>query len=260
MHKAYGIGKRISTYIGFLLSSKPSSWVHSPMIFKLLRHLKEGEKRNHYMMVETLRNDLKQSPKKLTFSDFGDGGTQKNRTVGDIARRSTKNKWQGFLLAKIVEEVKPIVGLEIGTSLGISLAYQQLAYPQCTFTSLEGSPEIAEEASSALSSLGLRANIRVGEFDKTLPAYLNENPEIDYVFVDGNHQEIPTISYFDTLVDHLSENGCMVFDDIYWSKGMENAWNHIVNDERVSLSVDLYHLGIVFVRKGVEKQHFKIRL
>jgi hypothetical protein len=40
---------------------------------------------------------------------------------------------------------------------------------------------------------------------------------------------------------------------------MEHAWKKIIDDKRVSLSVDIFEMGLVFLNKGVAKQHFIIR-
>jgi len=40
---------------------------------------------------------------------------------------------------------------------------------------------------------------------------------------------------------------------------MENAWNKIKADKRVSVSIDLFWFGILFFRKGIEKQDFVLR-
>ena len=106
----------------------------------------------------------------------------------------------------------------------------------------------------------MKTNIHVGNFDDVLPEIIQQYQPLDFVYVDGNHQYTPTLSYFNQLIESLSPNGCIVFDDIYWSEGMQLAWKEIVNDPRVSLSVDFYHFGLVFIRQGVVKQHFKLRL
>jgi hypothetical protein len=42
---------------------------------------------------------------------------------------------------------------------------------------------------------------------------------------------------------------------------MEEAWQKIKEHDRVTLTIDLFDLGLVFFRKGrAEKEHFTIRL
>jgi hypothetical protein len=61
-------------------------------------------------------------------------------------------------------------------------------------------------------------------------------------------------------VQSCSEYDILVFDDIHWSEGMEKAWEEIKKNERVTCSVDLFFIGIVFLRKEFkEKLDFTIR-
>lgn len=235
--------------------------MHSPMLFGLMQDLRKVyKKRKPYVHIEELRSKLKNDTSTLTFKDWGAQGKSRSRSIRDITRFSAKNETLCLVLAEIVKHLKPAVGIELGTSMGISLAYQITGFPEATFYSLEGSPEIADKASNNLAELGIHAPIRVGPFSETLAPLLNELGTIDYAFVDGHHQYKPTLGYFQELMNHLTTNGCIVFDDIYWSEGMQKAWQEIIADERVSLSVDLYHLGLIFVREGVVKQHFRLRI
>jgi predicted O-methyltransferase YrrM len=78
--------------------------------------------------------------------------------------------------------------------------------------------------------------------------------------VDGNHRKKPTLDYFNQILPLLPNEGCIVFDDIHWSREMEEAWADICADHRVTLTIDLFAIGLVFVRKEqLEKQHFTIR-
>jgi hypothetical protein len=52
----------------------------------------------------------------------------------------------------------------------------------------------------------------------------------------------------------------LIFDDIHWSRDMERAWAAIKKDPRVLLTVDLFFIGLVFVREEFKvKQEFTIR-
>jgi hypothetical protein len=51
----------------------------------------------------------------------------------------------------------------------------------------------------------------------------------------------------------------LIFDDIHWSQEMEVAWEEIKKDESISLTIDLFFIGIVFFRKEqLVKQDFTI--
>ena len=51
----------------------------------------------------------------------------------------------------------------------------------------------------------------------------------------------------------------MIFDDIYRNKGMKDAWEQIKAHPEVSVTIDLFQIGLVFVRKAQAKEDFVIR-
>ncbi len=100
----------------------------------------------------------------------------------------------------------------------------------------------------------------IGNFDETLQPTLSAIENVDLAFIDGNHRYEPTIKYFEKILPKLKENSIVVFDDIHWSKEMEQAWNEIIQHNAVTLSIDLFFIGIVFFRKDFkEKQDFVVR-
>jgi len=52
----------------------------------------------------------------------------------------------------------------------------------------------------------------------------------------------------------------IIFDDIHWSAGMEDAWREIKEHPSVMLTIDLFFFGIIFFRPEFKvKQQFRIR-
>jgi hypothetical protein len=51
----------------------------------------------------------------------------------------------------------------------------------------------------------------------------------------------------------------MIFDDIYWSKGMKQAWDLIKQHPQVTVTIDLFWIGLVFFRDGQKKEDFRIK-
>ena len=78
-------------------------------------------------------------------------------------------------------------------------------------------------------------------------------------FIDGNHQKKPTINYFEEILKYANNNTIFIFDDIHWSQGMESAWEYIKAHEKTTLTIDLFFLGIVFIKSELSKENFIIR-
>jgi predicted O-methyltransferase YrrM len=84
------------------------------------------------------------------------------------------------------------------------------------------------------------------------------NPQL--IYFDGNHSKKATLDYFELLLPIISNESVWIFDDIHWSKDMEEAWEIIKNNPKVTVTIDTFQWGFVFFRKEQEKEHFVIRV
>jgi predicted O-methyltransferase YrrM len=151
--------------------------------------------------------------------------------------------------------------VELGTSFGITTSYLASSNPLTKIYTHEGSPQVADIAEGTFNQLALN-NVKLirGNFDETLYQTLSNLTHVDFAFIDGNHRKIPTINYFELLLQKKTEHSVFVFDDIHWSKEMEEAWHYIRKHKSVTLSIDLFYIGIVFFRPEQKvPQHFTIR-
>ncbi len=238
--------------------------MHSPFVFDFIKFvLNDKTIYPIYAEVERMRTVLLCNNESIEVEDFGAGSSlikTKKRIVKDIASSSLKPKKYSQLLFRIIKYYNKRNILELGTSLGITTAYLS-SVDDAKVTTMEGSQNIANIAKQNFNKLK-RENIclTIGEFGKTLPTYLQSNKNIDLAFIDGNHRKNPTIEYFKQLLPNIDEETFLIFDDIHWSKEMEEAWEYIKKHTAVTLSIDLFFIGIVFFKKDFKvKQHFTIR-
>lgn len=239
--------------------------IHSPFVFDFVTNvLNDKNDYPAYSSVEQLRKKLS-SDRTLVFSeDYGAGAAlskgRASQNVSEIVARAAKRSKYAQLLFRIVRHYQPRYVLELGTSLGISTAYIASGNAGAAVTSCEGNPALATMAGNSFKELNLD-NVRIvtGNFDRTLPQVICALPHVDMAFIDGNHREQPTICYFNQLLEKASPSSMLIFDDIHWSGGMENAWDRIRVHSSVMLSIDLFQFGIIFFRPEFKvKQHFII--
>lgn len=254
----YSLLQKSIRYFDYLSESVNRHDVHSPFIYSLLeevfRHPLSKSKSNK---IELERKFLLKDNTAVLIDDLG-AKKSRETTVKEIATHSLKEPKQAAILGKLVEFYSPKSVLELGTSLGISTAY--LAQGNTQVYTVEGSESLLNQAKVVWQNLDLdHIHYFHGAFDDLLETIWSEIEQPGIIFIDGNHTYRATLRYFEYFIDRLNADSFIVFDDIHWSSGMEEAWKKIIADERVSLSVDIFEMGIVFLRKGVEKQHFIIR-
>jgi predicted O-methyltransferase YrrM len=238
--------------------------IHSPFVFDFItRVLNDRQNYPAYAPIEELRRTLRRDPTLLEIEDMGAGSVhtaKKTRSIAAIARHAAKPPKLGQLLYRVARHYSPSTILELGTSLGLSTAYLAAGAPQARLWTIEGAPAIADKARANLSHLGKTPGIVTGNFDTVLPALIGQISPVELAFIDGNHRYEPTVRYFDTIFRHAAPAAALIFDDIHWSAEMETAWNTICNDPRVYLTIDLFFIGLVFLRDEFKvKQDFIIR-
>jgi predicted O-methyltransferase YrrM len=238
--------------------------VHSPFVFAWADEVLD-DYRIYYAFdkAEHLRDLMLENEEMIAVTDFGAGSRVQNspvRKVSAIAKSAVTPTRQCELLFKTIQLYKPKTMLEIGTSLGIAAAYQAEGYTKGQLWTLEGCPNIARKAQQNLMKASVaNAKIVVGEFSKTLPDVLKQIKKLDYVFIDGNHRCEPTLAYFETCLAYSHNDTLFVFDDIHWSDEMEQAWQTIQQHPRVTLTIDVFYMGLVWIRsENNQKEHFTL--
>ncbi len=254
----------IRNYIKYRFLSRTKYDIHPPFLFDLVTKVFEDRKRYpDYIKIENLKRELIKDKREISVLDFGAGSsidTGNLKVVGKIARYSSKPKRYARLLYRLIKYFQPDTILELGTSLGISTAYMALAKPNSKVITIEGCPNISAIANETFNKLNIwNIKLKTGEFDTVLPDVLVETGKLDFVFIDGNHRKEPTIKYFEMCLDKAHNNSVFVFDDIHWSQGMTEAWESICSHPSVTLSVDIFAMGLVFFKKELSKEHFIVK-
>jgi predicted O-methyltransferase YrrM len=240
--------------------------VHSPFIYTVYSQVLNDRTGYHeYMIMNSLWALLLRDARFTTRTDLGARSTgipwQKNiLPVRIIAKQCSVSPSYGRMLFRLSHHFHPALTLELGTSLGISTAYLAMGNPAGKVITVEGCPEIAMEAERNFKRLGI-SNIdqRMGDFDNLLPGILGETGPFDLIFIDGNHKKEATLDYFRQCLQHITLNSVMIFDDIHWSEGMQQAWFEIKKDPKVKVTVDLFQMGLVFFRDELSKEDFILR-
>ncbi len=258
-------------YVRYYFTAGTRHGLHAPFVYELYEQvICHPGPFGAWGPIEARRRALQHDTRQLTLTDFGAGpgaalaappAAARVRRVADVARTAAKPAKYGQLLFRLVNHFRPAHLLELGTSLGLSAAYLAAPHSRNRLLTLEGDPASAAIARETFQKLGIRnAEVLVGEFDQTLPTALARlGGRLDFVFFDGNHRYEPTMRYVRACLPARHEGTVFVVDDINWSEEMGQAWAEIQALPEVTLTIDLFFVGLVFFRPNAPKQHFTLR-
>ncbi|MEZ4858796.1 MAG: class I SAM-dependent methyltransferase [Flavobacteriaceae bacterium] len=254
---------QIKSYLKFLSKSTNQHGVHSPFVYDFVTkciYLKKQT--SEYKVLKSIRKNVLSNKSVISVTDFGRGSrvfTSNQRQVAAIAKNAGISLKRQKLLFRIVSYFKPKRILELGTSVGLGTASLSLGNPSATITTIEGCPNTSNIATQLFQEFQLK-NIHLK--NETFENFFKEatNNSYDLVYIDGNHSKENTLQYFNFLLKKTHNDALFIFDDIYWSPSMTAAWQEIIQHPKVTVSMDIFHWGLVFFRKEQEKQHFTIRL
>lgn len=251
---------RFRASLSYIIRAQNAHGIHSPFVFDFYQHVwKSNSIAKLDPAIEQRRSELLSDFTEILVNDLGAGSDLtpgKKRKIADITRFSSKpTRWVLFL-TRLIQHYKYKQILDLGSSLGLTTSY--LAQ-YAAVVSVEGCSQIGNLAQKNWATLGLSVDSRIGNIDEVLPSILAEKEAFDLVILDANHRYEPTKRYVEQILNHLPEQGCLVMDDIHWSRGMEKAWLEIIQDPRISVSIDLFEMGVLFVHAKQAKQHFILR-
>lgn len=256
--------RQIGSYLGHLVKARNRHGVHSPFVYDLITQvLRPGASMPEFETIEALRNDLLESDQTIRVNDLGAGSRvfdMSVRRVADTAKAALKPAAQAQLLFRLARYFQAKHVLELGTSFGITTLYLALGAEEGTVHTLEGCPQTMRIAQHHFDQLKQRNIVPVlGSFRSRLPETLQRMGTVDLAFIDGHHAKEPTLEYFEHCLSKAHSDTVFVFDDIHWSRGMEQAWEAIKAHPRVTVTIDLFNMGLVFLRTEQAKEHFTLR-
>jgi hypothetical protein len=166
-----------------------------------------------------------------------------DRDIKGVARTGT-NAFGGIQLKKILDAFGPGTVIELGTNTGLSGCYFLSSKNVKELITIEGSPDLCQIAQSNLIQFGSNFKIINCLFDDAITQMEAEGRRFQYAFIDGQHEKKATIHYMERLIPLLTEGAVLIFDDIYWSEDMNDAWIQIKGDPRFDLCIDFGWRGI----------------
>lgn len=102
--------------------------------------------------------------------------------------------------------------------------------------------------------MGEKANLQLWFFSPIAPI----PGTIDLIYISGNDGD-EVVSSLESVLPNTGNNTICIIDNIHTSPQSQEAWERIKANPRIKVTVDVYHLGLVFFRQEQASQHFIIR-
>lgn len=220
----------VGSYLKYLGKRKSEFSIHSPFVFDFMKKVlyDRGSNRDYDLM--------------LRISRLLDGKKYATR----------KKRKEARLLYRLVSYMEPETVLTFGQLSALNTSALALGNLQ-TKVYLEQSPDFLE----TLNSMGvvnvnlIRRNVDEEEQFERL--------NTGFVFYGLDDFGDDTWNNLEDGFGEVDEDTVLVFEGIHHSRHTEAAWEAIKANEDVTLSMDLYCIGIAFFREGIEKQDFVLK-
>jgi predicted O-methyltransferase YrrM len=199
------------------------------------------------------------SPRSGTFSlderGLARGATPTLAPVSRHARTGVRPRG-GILLRRLVTGVSARRILELGTNTGFSGCYFLSADTRPGLVTVEGSGAMCAIARTNLSRFSSDVVVLHRLFDEAIRDLAAAGKRFDCVYIDGQHEEQAVLHYAARVAPLVNAGGIVIFDDLYWSTGMNRAWHEICRSPRYSLTIDFGLKGVaVSAASGKEPRH-----
>lgn len=276
-------GYSLKQYLKFLVRSKNQHGVHSPFVYDMVTQcFYDSAHYEDYDRLWEFRRELAQSKAIIEVTDLGSGSRvgQLNKTskkVQSMLRHAGASKKRQQLLYRLGSYFKPAQILELGTHLGMGTTALCLGAKPKRLITVEGCPETAQFTQNNFVHWGSN-NPKLNSIvliNNNFEDFLNESQNLknfpdsktahntqatfDLIYLDGHHDGPATLRYFESLKKYIRDTSVLIIDDIHWSAAMSAAWQQIIKDPQVSVSIDTFFCGFLFFHPTQAKEDFVIR-
>ncbi|MDR1356708.1 MAG: SAM-dependent methyltransferase [Tannerellaceae bacterium] len=216
--------------------------VHSPFVYSLITKVIE-ERCPYYSFsgIELLRKRLP---------------AQKNPD-GIAAHEAIRPK-HGALLFRLANYFGSQNILQIGASAGLSTLYLTSYAQGVKCITLEKSPERASVARWVYEKAARTPiDLRVGDYQDLLLPTLEGMSKVDFVFF-NTRMESSNVDMFNLCVRYAHTDTIFVFEGIKANQPMRNLWKTVCAHPDVTVTLDLYSMGIAFFNRKLHKRDYKV--
>ena len=231
--------------------------IHSPFLFYLITEVIENKEK--LPQLKSLRL-LKKKALDL-IDDSSDSSVKKIYDQFDIRYTKPKKLYKKVelpekykhIVFQLIREFKPVSIVHYGPTLGVNLAILATANLDSRVYQVINDP-FCELISKRLLDDSAIGNIQI------VPE--KSEPEIIPEFILLNCLSEPDLSQsiIQNYINQHNDDGVLIIRGIHASKEMETIWQNTIASQNIRVSLDLFEIGIILFRKGLQKENFILKV
>ena len=217
--------------------------VHSPFVFDLITTVIE-EKRLYYCYerLKPVRGFLCENREKVAFNN-------RAYAVKEFLKKFCFSEREDRLLFRLANRFQPRTIYMIGSDLGLAPLYLTSCSERTVCTVFEPEPSLAAMAEEIIKK----------HSPSSIDIHVTHNPEIaegsvfDFIVLGKTF----SIDKFEKFLPYMGDNSIMVISGINTSVKNSNIWKIVCAAPKVTVTIDLYSLGIVFFNPKLHRKKYK---
>jgi len=226
--------------------------VHSPYVFNLIT--KVIEERCFYYCLQ----DIELLRRKLHFEQTTTKALPQ-LAINKIIDKDDIQPKKGALLFRLVNHFKAVHILQVGVKSGLSTLYLTSHRKDIQCIALEDTVQFGAIAKHVFEK-GARnpIDLRIGEYKDLAQQAFADIPKVDFIFFNTFSKQYDNIWLFNESLSYVYDGTVFVFDEIKANRKMRDFWKEVCNHPDVTVTIDLFSLGIVFFNKKLHKRNYTV--
>jgi len=227
--------------------------IHSPFLFHLITRVVEDKRKlPEYEFIKGLKKNAFELLHNYSDPSFSSIYHQFNLAPSNPHQLYKKVELPfryGKVVFCLIREFKPSVIVNYGPTFGVNLALMAMANNDSAIYQ-----EINDSAYETFSKRLLKDSAISNIY------FFHEDPISTVVpqFINVNYPDNPGMSrnVVQKILEMHGADDVLIIRGIHESNEMEVNWQEVIDSQSVRVSLDLFEIGIVLFRKGLQKEDF----
>ncbi len=230
--------------------------IHSPFLFRLITNVVEGKRNNpEYKNFKQLKKEAIALLKGTMLPELESLFLRYNLPVSKPSKLYRKIELPfrySKAVYRLIQYFQPTNIFYFGPTLGVNLHIANQANPKSTVYHIDEDPNFQSFASELIP----KANeLSIKYLCEDLPPLV----KAEFCFVNYPFDPVRCRKIVHKRIEEHGIDDVLIIRGIHESKEMEDCWLELTASTEVRVTLDLFEIGIVLFRKGLQKENFTLK-